>query len=96
MTDKFTSSQFGGTANFNKNHQQSEGDKYDEYKKEHRVLPRDLGWRLVLQQGDPHPSGRGAQGDDIALAAHESEANQKALQALDSGAGLDYRIVEGG
>jgi len=33
---------------------------------------------------------------DNALAAHESEAYQKALQALDSGSGLDYRIVEGG
>ena len=32
---------------------------------------------------------------DIALAAHESEAYQKALQALDSGAERDFRIVEG-
>ena len=32
---------------------------------------------------------------DIALAAHESEAYQKALQALDFGAERDYRIVEG-
>jgi uncharacterized protein (DUF1330 family) len=32
---------------------------------------------------------------DIALAAHESESYQKALQALDSGAERDYRIVEG-
>ena len=32
---------------------------------------------------------------DIALAAHESEAYQKALQALGSGAARDYRIVEG-
>ncbi len=32
---------------------------------------------------------------DIALAAHESEAYQKALQALGSGAERDYRIVEG-
>jgi uncharacterized protein (DUF1330 family) len=32
---------------------------------------------------------------DIALAAHESEAYQKALQALGSGADRDYRIVEG-
>ncbi len=32
----------------------------------------------------------------IALAAHESEAYQKALQALGSGAERDYRIVEGG
>jgi len=32
---------------------------------------------------------------DIALAAHESEAYQKALEALASGAERDYRIVEG-
>jgi uncharacterized protein (DUF1330 family) len=32
---------------------------------------------------------------DIALAAHESEAYQKALQALGSRAERDYRIVEG-
>ncbi len=32
---------------------------------------------------------------DIALAAHESEAYQKALQAFGSGAERDYRIVEG-
>jgi len=32
---------------------------------------------------------------EIALAAHESEAYQKALQALSSGAERDYRIVEG-
>jgi len=32
---------------------------------------------------------------DIALAAHKSEAYQKALQALGSGAERDYRIVEG-
>ena len=32
---------------------------------------------------------------DIALAAHKSEAYQKALQVLDSGAERDYRIVEG-
>ncbi|MGA2431099.1 MAG: DUF1330 domain-containing protein [Candidatus Acidiferrum sp.] len=32
---------------------------------------------------------------DIALAAHESEAYKKALQALSSGADRDYRIVEG-
>jgi uncharacterized protein (DUF1330 family) len=31
-----------------------------------------------------------------ALAAHESEAYQKALQALGSGAERDYRVVEGG
>ena len=33
---------------------------------------------------------------DIALAAHESEAYQKALQTLGSGAERDFRIVEGG
>ena len=32
---------------------------------------------------------------DIALASHESEAYQKALQALGSGAQRDFRIVEG-
>ncbi len=32
---------------------------------------------------------------EIALATHKSEAYQKALQALGSGAERDYRIVEG-
>jgi len=32
---------------------------------------------------------------EIALAAHKSEAYQKALQALGSGVQRDYRIVEG-
>ena len=32
---------------------------------------------------------------DVALAAHKSEAYQKALQVLGSGAERDYRIVEG-
>jgi uncharacterized protein (DUF1330 family) len=32
---------------------------------------------------------------EIALAAHEGEAYQKALQALGSGAERDFRIVEG-
>jgi uncharacterized protein (DUF1330 family) len=32
---------------------------------------------------------------DMALAAHESEAYQEAIQALGSGAERDYRIVEG-
>jgi uncharacterized protein (DUF1330 family) len=32
---------------------------------------------------------------EIALAAHESEGYQKALQALGSGAERDFRIVEG-
>ena len=33
---------------------------------------------------------------EIAVAAHESEAYQKALLALGSGAERDFRIVEGG
>jgi uncharacterized protein (DUF1330 family) len=33
---------------------------------------------------------------DFALAALKSEAHQKALRALGSGAERDYRIVEGG
>jgi len=32
---------------------------------------------------------------EVALAAHESEAYQKALQALGSGAERDFRIIEG-
>ena len=32
---------------------------------------------------------------DVALAAHKSEAYQRALQTLGSGAERDYRIVEG-
>jgi uncharacterized protein (DUF1330 family) len=32
---------------------------------------------------------------DVALAAHESDAYQKALRALGSGAERDFRIVEG-
>ena len=32
---------------------------------------------------------------ESALAAHESEPYQKALQALGSGAGRDFRVVEG-
>ena len=32
---------------------------------------------------------------EIALAAHESEAYRKALQALGSGAGRDFRIIDG-
>ncbi len=32
---------------------------------------------------------------EIALAAHESEAYQKAIEALGSGAERDFRIVEG-
>jgi uncharacterized protein (DUF1330 family) len=33
---------------------------------------------------------------EIALSAHESEAYQKAPQALGAGSERDYRIVEGG
>ena len=42
--------------------------------------------RTILVEFDSH---------DIALAAHKSEAYQKALQALGSGAERDFRIVEG-
>jgi uncharacterized protein (DUF1330 family) len=42
--------------------------------------------RTILVEFDSH---------EIALAAHESEAYQKALQALGSGAERDFRIVEG-
>jgi uncharacterized protein (DUF1330 family) len=54
-------------------------------------------------QVHPHEAGRQQRtivvefdSYDIALAAHESEAYQKALQALASGAERDFRIVEGG
>jgi len=42
--------------------------------------------RTVVVEFDSH---------DTALAAHESEAYQKALRALGSGAERDFRIVEG-
>jgi uncharacterized protein (DUF1330 family) len=42
--------------------------------------------RTILVEFDSH---------EIALAAHESEAYQKALRALGSGAERDFRIVEG-
>ena len=42
--------------------------------------------RVVLVEFDSY---------DIAVSAHESEAYQKALQALGSGADRDFRIVEG-
>ena len=45
-----------------------------------------LQMRVVLVEFDSY---------EIALAAHESEAYQKALQALSSGAERDFRIVEG-
>jgi len=53
-----------------------------------RVQAHEAGLRLqtVIVEFDSY---------DIALAAHESEAYKKALQALGSGAERDYRIVEG-
>jgi uncharacterized protein (DUF1330 family) len=45
-----------------------------------------LSLRTILVEFDSH---------EIALAAHESDAYQKALQALGSGAERDFRIVEG-
>ena len=41
------------------------------------------------------PSSSNFDNYDVALAAHKSEAYQKALQALGSGAERDFRIVEG-
>ena len=53
-----------------------------------RVLAHEAGLpqRTVIVEFDTY---------DIALAAHQSEAYQKALQALGLGAERDYRIVEG-
>ena len=53
-----------------------------------QVQPHEAGlqFRTVLVEFDSY---------EIALAAHESEAYQKALQALGSGAERDFRIVEG-
>ena len=53
-----------------------------------QVQPHEAGLQLrtVLVEFDSY---------DIALAAHESEAYQKAIQALGSGAERDFRIVEG-
>jgi uncharacterized protein (DUF1330 family) len=53
-----------------------------------RVLAHEAGLpqRTVIVEFDSY---------NIALAAHESEAYQKALQALGLGAERDYRIVEG-
>jgi uncharacterized protein (DUF1330 family) len=53
-----------------------------------RIQPYEAGLQLraVLVEFDSY---------DTALAAHESEAYQKALQALGSGAERDFRIVEG-
>lgn len=53
-----------------------------------RVQPYEAGVQLqaVVVEFDSY---------EIALAAHESEAYQKALQALGSGAERDFRIVEG-
>ena len=54
-----------------------------------QIQPQEAGLplRTVLVEFDSY---------DIAVAAHESEAYQKALQALGSGAERDFRIVEGG
>jgi uncharacterized protein (DUF1330 family) len=63
-------------------------------------------WRAVFdsifQQSPPHEVGLQQrtvvvefESYDRALAAHESEAYKKALQALGSGAERDFRIVEG-
>jgi len=53
-----------------------------------QVQPHEAGLQLqtVIVEFDSY---------DTALAAHESEAYKKALQALGSGAERDYRIVEG-
>jgi len=65
---------------------------------------RDGGRFLTLSTSQVQPHQAGLQqrtvivefdGYDIALAAHESEAYQKALQALGSGAERDFRIFEG-
>ena len=53
-----------------------------------QIQPHEAGLQLrtILVEFDSY---------EIALAAHESEAYQKALQALGSGAERDFRIVEG-
>lgn len=53
-----------------------------------QVQPHEAGLQLrtVLVEFDSY---------EIALAAHKSEAYQKALQALGSGTERDFRIVEG-
>ena len=53
-----------------------------------RIQPHEAGLqqRTILVEFDNY---------DVALAAHKSEAYQKALQALGSGAERDFRIVEG-
>ncbi len=53
-----------------------------------RVLIREAGLqqRAILVEFDSY---------EIALGAYESEAYQKALQTLGSGAERDFRIVEG-
>ena len=54
-----------------------------------QVQPHEAGLplRTVLVEFDSY---------EIALAAHESDAYRKALQALGTGAERDFRIVEGG
>ena len=53
-----------------------------------QIQPHEAGLQLrtILVEFDSY---------EIALAAHESEAYRKALQALGSGAERDFRIVEG-
>lgn len=53
-----------------------------------QIQPHEAGLQLrtILVEFDSY---------EIALAAHESEAYQKALQVLGSGAERDFRIVEG-
>ena len=53
-----------------------------------RIQPHEAGrpLRTIVVEFDSY---------DIALSIHDSEACQKALQALRSGAERDYRVVEG-
>jgi uncharacterized protein (DUF1330 family) len=53
-----------------------------------QIRPHEAGLQLrtILVEFDSY---------EIALAAHESEAYRKALQALGSGAERDFRIIEG-
>jgi len=54
---------------------------------------KELGGKLPAPPASPRRPKRDSY--DIAVAAHKSEAYQKTLQALGSGAERDYRIVEG-
>ena len=53
---------------------------------EHRVRPRALGRRLVLQQGDPHASGGGVPGDVCPEQPRHARRRRRRRQA-DAGAG---------